>query len=140
MILPAHISECIHRLEQAGFAAYCVGGCVRDHVLGLTPHDYDLCTAATPEQVREVFGRRRARIIGRRFQLVHVRCGKELFEVSTFRRAPQENRHEPQTPGARKIAELEEQIGKEAVPETCPTCGACKQEGAAFCGECGGPL
>ena len=57
MILPAHIRQCMDRLEQAGFAAYAVGGCVRDAVLGLTPHDYDLCTAALPHEIRAVFSR-----------------------------------------------------------------------------------
>ena len=95
-------------LQDAGYETYIVGGAIRDLLLNRIPKDYDISTAATPEQVREVFGKRRARIIGRRFQLVHVRAGKELFEVSTFRRAPAEKKHEPQTPGARKIAALEE--------------------------------
>ena len=95
-------------LQDAGYETYIVGGAIRDLLLNRTPKDYDISTAATPEEIRDVFGRRRARIIGRRFQLVHVRCGKELFEVSTFRRMPAEKSHEPQTPGARKIAELEE--------------------------------
>ncbi len=95
-------------LQDAGYETYIVGGAIRDLLLNRVPKDYDISTAATPEQVREVFGKRRARIIGRRFQLVHVRAGKELFEVSTFRRAPAEKKHEPQTPGARKIAALEE--------------------------------
>lgn len=103
-----NVYSVVSELQNAGYETYIVGGAIRDLLLDRIPKDYDISTAATPEQVREVFGRRRARIIGRRFQLVHVRCGKELFEVSTFRRAPQENRHEPQTPGARKIAELEE--------------------------------
>ena len=75
-------------LQDAGYETYIVGGAIRDLLLNRTPKDYDISTAATPEQVRDVFGKRRARIIGRRFQLVHVRAGKELFEVSTFRRAP----------------------------------------------------
>ena len=95
-------------LQDAGYETYIVGGAIRDLLLNRTPKDYDISTAATPEQVRDVFGKRRARIIGRRFQLVHVRAGKELFEVSTFRRAPAEKKHEPQTPGAQKIAALEE--------------------------------
>ena len=95
-------------LQDAGYETYIVGGAIRDLLLDRTPKDYDISTAATPEQVRDVFGKRRARIIGRRFQLVHVRAGKDLFEVSTFRRAPAEKKHEPQTPGARKIAALEE--------------------------------
>ena len=95
-------------LQNAGYETYIVGGAIRDLLLDRIPKDYDISTAATPEQVREVFGKRRARIIGRRFQLVHVRAGKDLFEVSTFRRAPADKKHEPLTPGARKIAALEE--------------------------------
>lgn len=79
----------IRRLHHAGYEAYVVGGAVRDLLLDIEPKDYDLSTNATPEQVKEVFGRR-AMIIGRRFRLVHVRCGRELFEVSTFRREPSE--------------------------------------------------
>lgn len=71
------------RLQEAGFAAYIVGGAVRDLLLGLKPKDFDVVTDATPEEVRSLF--RRSRIIGRRFRLVHVMCGIETIEVSTFR-------------------------------------------------------
>lgn len=81
------ISACARRvtssLQREGFAAYVVGGAVRDLLLGLKPKDFDVATGATPEQVRAVF--RRSRIIGRRFRLVHVICGNEVVEVSTFR-------------------------------------------------------
>jgi poly(A) polymerase len=70
-------------LQQHGYAAYLVGGAVRDLLLGGTPKDYDVATSAHPEQVRALF--RRSRIIGRRFRLVHVMCGNETIEVSTFR-------------------------------------------------------
>jgi poly(A) polymerase len=70
-------------LHQAGYSAYIVGGAARDLLLGLIPKDYDVATNATPEEVRAVF--RRSRIIGRRFRLVHVMCGAETVEVSTFR-------------------------------------------------------
>ncbi len=70
-------------LQQAGFTAFVVGGAVRDLLLGLKPKDYDIATNATPEDVRSLF--RRSRIIGRRFRLVHVMCGSETVEVSTFR-------------------------------------------------------
>ena len=53
--LPHYVLALIDRLETAGFPAYAVGGCVRDMLLGLTPHDYDLCTAALPEEMMEVF-------------------------------------------------------------------------------------
>ncbi len=72
-------------LQAAGYQAYVVGGAVRDLLLGQHPKDFDVATDATPEQVRRVF--RRARIIGRRFRLVHVMFGEETVEVSTFRRA-----------------------------------------------------
>ena len=81
------ISKCAKRtceeLQRAGHAAFVVGGAVRDLMLGFTPKDYDVATSATPEEVRSVF--RRSRIIGRRFQIVHVLCGQDVVEVSTFR-------------------------------------------------------
>lgn len=70
-------------LQQAGYSAFVVGGAVRDLLLGLKPKDFDVVTNATPQEVRAVF--RRSRIIGRRFRLVHVMCGAETVEVSTFR-------------------------------------------------------
>ncbi|MCL4184982.1 MAG: polynucleotide adenylyltransferase PcnB, partial [Burkholderiaceae bacterium] len=70
-------------LQKAGHKAYVVGGGVRDLMLGLAPKDFDVATDATPEQVRALF--RRSRIIGRRFQIVHVIFGRETIEVSTFR-------------------------------------------------------
>ncbi len=73
----------IRQLQEAGFEAYLVGGGVRDLLLGNTPKDFDVATNATPEQVRQQF--RGARIIGRRFQIVHVRMGREIIEVTTFR-------------------------------------------------------
>ena len=72
-------------LQHAGFTAFVVGGAVRDMLMGLTPKDFDVATNATPEDVRQLF--RRSRIIGRRFRLVHVMCGIETIEVSTFRAA-----------------------------------------------------
>ncbi|HVE11727.1 MAG TPA: polynucleotide adenylyltransferase PcnB [Paraburkholderia sp.] len=70
-------------LQQAGFRAFIVGGAVRDLLLGIAPKDFDVATDATPEQVQKLF--RRARIIGRRFQIVHVQFGQEIIETSTFR-------------------------------------------------------
>ena len=55
-MLPQAVRYVLERLEDAGFAAYAVGGCVRDSLLGRTPHDWDLCTSALPEQVAEVPG------------------------------------------------------------------------------------
>ncbi|MFJ3469750.1 polynucleotide adenylyltransferase PcnB [Pseudomonas sp. NPDC090201] len=73
----------VERLQNAGYQAYLVGGCVRDMMLGITPKDFDVATSATPEQVRAEF--RNARIIGRRFKLVHIHFGREIIEVATFR-------------------------------------------------------
>ncbi|HYQ38492.1 MAG TPA: polynucleotide adenylyltransferase PcnB [Pseudomonas sp.] len=73
----------VERLQKAGYQAYLVGGCVRDLLLGLDPKDFDVATSATPEQVRAEF--RNARVIGRRFKLVHVHFGREIIEVATFR-------------------------------------------------------
>ena len=72
-------------LQEAGFKAFVVGGAVRDLLLGVKPKDFDIATDATPEQVKRLF--RRAFIIGRRFQIVHVMFGQELLEVTTFRGA-----------------------------------------------------
>lgn len=73
----------IDRLQNAGFLAYLVGGGVRDTMLGDTPKDFDVATSATPEQITNIF--RNSRIIGRRFRIVHVRFGREIIEVTTFR-------------------------------------------------------
>jgi poly(A) polymerase len=75
-------------LREAGFAAYVVGGAVRDLLLGIEPKDFDVATDARPEQVKPLF--RRALLIGRRFRLVHVMVGQETVEVSTFRAADPE--------------------------------------------------
>jgi len=70
-------------LQSHGHKAYVVGGAVRDLLIGATPKDFDVATDATPEQIRRYF--RRSRIIGRRFQIVHVMMGQETLEVTTFR-------------------------------------------------------
>jgi poly(A) polymerase len=86
-IKPEQVNACALKtvtvLKEAGHAAFIVGGAVRDMVLGRQPKDFDVATDATPEQVRALF--RRSRIIGRRFRLVHVMCGQDTIEVSTFR-------------------------------------------------------
>ncbi len=70
-------------LKEAGYAAFVVGGAVRDLLIGREPKDFDVATDATPDEVRNAF--RRARIIGRRFRIVHVYCGADAIEVTTFR-------------------------------------------------------
>jgi len=73
----------IQQLQKAGFDAYLVGGGVRDLLLGGKPKDFDVATNAKPEQVNKLF--KSGRIIGRRFKIVHVRFGREIIEVTTFR-------------------------------------------------------
>lgn len=73
----------IHKLRQAGYKAYLVGGGVRDLLLNQKPKDFDISTSAKPEEIRAIF--RNAILIGRRFRLAHVRFGKKIIEVSTFR-------------------------------------------------------
>ncbi|MDK4685100.1 polynucleotide adenylyltransferase PcnB [Kingella negevensis] len=73
----------LEQLHRSGYEAYLVGGAVRDLLLGVQPKDFDIATNARPEQVSKIF--RRSRIIGRRFQIVHVMVGSETIEVSTFR-------------------------------------------------------
>ena len=85
MFLPAYIQTCIRMLEQAGFAAYAVGGCVRDAQLGLTPRDYDLCTAARPDEIRRVFAGFRLVLAGEKHGTVTVMVDKEPVEITTFR-------------------------------------------------------
>jgi poly(A) polymerase len=75
----------LYRLDKAGYQAFLVGGGVRDLLLGFQPKDFDVATNARPEEVRELFGN--SRLIGRRFKLAHVRFGREIVEVVTFRGA-----------------------------------------------------
>ncbi len=77
----------LNRLHEAGFRACLVGGAVRDLLLGITPKDFDVATDATPDEVKRLF--RNARLIGRRFRLAHIRYGRDIIEVATFR-APHE--------------------------------------------------
>jgi poly(A) polymerase len=92
-IRPEAVSSAARRtcetLQQAGHKAYVVGGAVRDLIAGIEPKDFDVATDATPDEVRALF--RRSRIIGRRFQIVHVMFGAETIEVSTFRAAHDES-------------------------------------------------
>ena len=73
----------MQRLNECDYQAYLVGGAVRDMMLDKHPKDFDVATDATPEQIRKVF--KNSRIIGRRFQIVHIRFGREIIEVTTFR-------------------------------------------------------
>lgn len=73
----------LYRLSKSGYMAFLVGGGVRDLLLGLRPKDFDIATNAHPEEIRKLF--RNSRLIGRRFRLAHVRFGRDIVEVATFR-------------------------------------------------------
>ncbi len=85
----------IYRLENSGFKAYLVGGCIRDLLLGIQPKDFDIATDAHPEQVHKLFSN--SRLIGRRFKLVHVLFGREMIEVATFRGSNESSAAQQQT-------------------------------------------
>ncbi|SFR53102.1 polynucleotide adenylyltransferase PcnB [Thiomicrospira sp. ALE5] len=76
--------DTVFSLKRAGYDAYLVGGAVRDLMLGIEPKDFDIVTNASPDQVKKVF-RHRCQLIGRRFRLAHVRYGRLVIEVATFR-------------------------------------------------------
>jgi poly(A) polymerase len=75
----------LYRLRSAGFGAFLVGGGVRDLLLEMHPKDFDVVTDADPDQIQDLF--RNCRLIGRRFRLAHVRFGRDIVEVATFRAA-----------------------------------------------------
>jgi poly(A) polymerase len=81
-------AKVVQRLRRYDHAAYLVGGCVRDLLLGLKPKDFDVVTSATPQDIKRLF--RNCRIIGRRFRLAHVFFGPKIIETSTFRANPRE--------------------------------------------------
>jgi len=98
----ANAIKVVERLQQGGHLAFIVGGSIRDLLLGQQPKDFDVATSATPEQVRELF--RNARLIGRRFRLAHVRFGREIIEVATFRGgADEDSEHREIEEGGRVI-------------------------------------
>lgn len=95
MRIPEYVAQCLEALEDAGFAAYVVGGCVRDACLGLAPHDFDLCTSALPEQTQAVFAGNRLVLAGKKHGTVGVITDFGVVEITTFRTegAYRDNRH-----------------------------------------------
>ena len=85
LTLPEPVEKALSRLENAGFPAYAVGGCVRDHVLGIAPHDYDICTAATPEEIQRVFRGERTIETGLKHGTLTVLLSGMPLEITTFR-------------------------------------------------------
>ena len=85
MELPRTVSDLIARLEQAGYSAYAVGGCVRDSIMGREPHDWDLCTSALPAQMQEVFRGEHVIETGLKHGTLAVVIGHVPYEITTFR-------------------------------------------------------
>jgi len=81
--IDTHAIYVVEKLKAEGFLAYLVGGSVRDILLGHKPKDFDISTSAKPEEIKKIF--RNCLLIGRRFRLAHIRFGKKVLEVSTFR-------------------------------------------------------
>ena len=82
--IPSQAIAICKKLRDAGFCSYIVGGCVRDLLLNKIPKDFDISTSAKPQEIKALFGRN-CILVGRRFRLAHLRFGKYIFEVSTFR-------------------------------------------------------
>lgn len=85
MLIPEGVGRCMEALETAGFEAYCVGGCVRDTLLGKQPHDFDLCTSARPERMEEIFHNFRLVLAGEKHGTVGVITEDGVVEITTFR-------------------------------------------------------
>ena len=85
MYIPESVLELMDRLENAGFECHCVGGCVRDHLMGIAPHDYDCCTAATPEEMQKIFRDRQLVLAGVKHGTVGVVTEGGVVEITTFR-------------------------------------------------------
>lgn len=85
MYLPDTVRQCLETLESNNFACYAVGGCVRDALLGLTPHDYDLCTNALPGQIKDIFSDHTLVLAGEKHGTVGVVTTDGVVEITTFR-------------------------------------------------------
>ncbi|MGD8339826.1 MAG: polynucleotide adenylyltransferase PcnB [Gammaproteobacteria bacterium] len=91
----------LYRLHKSGYKAFLVGGGVRDLLLGLHPKDFDIATDAHPEEIRRLF--RNSRLIGRRFRLAHVRFGRDIVEVATFRAGSNDSNEDQQQSDSGRI-------------------------------------
>lgn len=109
--VPAHAARALEALEAAGWESWVVGGCVRDALLGLSPHDWDLCTAAAPEQVLACFAGKRLLETGRKHGTVTLLTPDGPLEITTFRRdgAYTDRRHPD---GVEFVARLEEDLAR----------------------------
>ena len=112
----------LYRLHDHNYAAYLVGGSVRDLLLGRRPKDFDIGTSAHPHQVKKIF--RNCWIIGRRFRLAHVKFGSKTIEVATFRRQVQASELTPEEEaaivGPADVVPPDEALPPEPDPERTP--------------------
>ncbi len=110
-MFPQQVLYCIRTLEQAGYQAYGVGGCVRDTVLGLTPHDWDLCTDASPEETSRIFAAHDQVLSGKKHGTVGVILEHRVYEITTFRTEGgyRDNRHPD---WVRFVPELREDLAR----------------------------
>ena len=83
--LPSYIQEIIARFDAAGYEIFCVGGCVRDALRGVTPHDWDLCTSALPEQTLALFSDKSCLTVGIKHGTVTVLWEQNPVEITTYR-------------------------------------------------------
>ena len=111
MYLPESALFCIRTLEQAGFEAYAVGGCVRDSLLGLQPHDFDLCTSAAPEETARLFSHLPLVRSGEKHGTIGVVIDHEVLEITTFRTEGgyQDSRHPD---WVRFVSSIEEDLAR----------------------------
>ena len=85
MYIPNSVLELMNKLEEAGYEAWVVGGCVRDHLMGNAPHDYDCCTAAEPDVMQTLFSDRQLVLAGLKHGTVGVVTDSGVVEITTFR-------------------------------------------------------
>lgn len=83
--IPEEVKELLYTLNQYGYEAYVVGGCVRDSILGRSPHDWDICTSATPEEMLEIFEKQKTIETGLQHGTITVIMNGKPFEITTFR-------------------------------------------------------
>lgn len=83
--MPTYVEKCIKYIERSGFEAYIVGGCVRDSIIGKQPNDWDICTSATPEVIKEIFKNEKTIDVGIEHGTVVVMIDDEALEITTFR-------------------------------------------------------
>ncbi len=118
------VRELMERLEKAGFAAYAVGGCVRDCLLGQTPQDWDLCTCATPQEMRACFSDLRTLLTGEKYGTLTVLYENQSFEITTFRAETgySDLRHPD---GVRFVSSLEEDLARRDFTVNAMAADAC---------------